>query len=115
MNNVLNLIGPTATPSEHKLLTTEAGNMEVANMQRAFRQDIERKHAHLQYDLEGLTKLQQEETEAFKVLQRRRLKLYIDIYTNKMNTEIDNYQQQGKKIEAHQQTKRLDKILQMKP
>ena len=111
----LNLLGPTASPSEHKLLTAEAGNMEVANMQEALKQHIEQKHAHLQYDLESLTKLQQEETEAFKVLQNRGLTLDIDVFTREMNTVIDNYQQQGKTTEAHQQTMRRDKILQLHP
>lgn len=111
----LNLLGPTASPSEHKLLTAEAGNMEVANMQEALKQHIEQKHAHLQYDLESLTKLQQEETEAFKVLQNRGLTFDIDVFTREMNTVIDNYQQQGKTTEAHQQTMRRDKILQLHP
>src|SRR5699024_9845886 len=111
----ISLLGPAASPSEHKVLTTEAGNMEVASMQERLRQDIEQKHKHLQYDLESLTKLQQEETEAFKVLQNRGLTLDIDVFTREMNTVIDSYQQQGKTTEAHQQTMRRDKILQLHP
>lgn len=111
----ISLLGPAASPSEHKVLTTEAGNMEVASMQERLRQHIEQKHKHLQYDLESLTKLQQEETEAFKVLQNRGLTLDIDVFTREMNTVIDNYQQQGKTTEAHQQTMRRDKILQLHP
>lgn len=115
MYNVLNLIGPTASQSEHKVLTTEAGNMEVARMQERLRHHIEQKHKHLQYDLESLTKLQQEEAEAFKVLKKRGLTLDIDVFVREMNTVIDSYLQQGKTTEAHQQSMRRDKIQQLHP
>ena len=113
--NYLNLLGPTASLSEQKLLTAEAGNMEVANIQEALKQHIEQKHAHLQYDLESLTKLQQEEAEAFKVLKKRGLTLDIDVFVREMNTVIDSYLQQGKTTEAHQQSMRRDKIQQLHP
>lgn len=113
--NHQSMIGPTATPTEHKLLTTEAGNIEVEKIQHDLKRNIERRFSHQQHDITNLTKLQQDETEAFEVLNKRGLRLDIDEFTYEMNDVIRHYQQQGKTKEAHQQTLRRDKILQMHP
>lgn len=113
--NYINLLGPTATISEHKLLTAKPGNMEIEKMQGAFKERIKKKHAHLEYDLESLTKLQQDETKAFEVLHQRGVKLNVDVFVDEMNLVIENYQLAGKQNKAHQQKMRRDKIQQMHP
>lgn len=113
--NYINLLGPTATLSEHKTLTAEPGNMEVEKMQEVFKTHIKKKHAHLEYDLESLTKLQQGEEKAFEVLQQRGVKLNMDVFVREMNLVIEGYQQAGKEKEAYQQTMRRDKIQQSHP
>lgn len=113
--NYVNLLGPTATPSEHKLLTAEAGNMEITNMKESFVSQLKKKHEHCDYDLESLTKLQEGEVEAFETLKNRGLTLDMDVFVHEMNLIIEGHKQAGKDKEVHQQTMRRDKIQQLHP
>lgn len=108
-------IGPTATLSEHKLLTAKPGNMETEKMLEVFKERIKKKYAHLGYDFEGLTKLQKKEEKAFEVMQQRGIKLNIDVFAREMNIVIEGYQRTGNDTEVERQTKRRDTVFKLHP
>lgn len=106
MDNILSLLGPTATESEHKLLTTEAGNMEVAQMKEKLKRVIEQKYGQKDYDTKRLLTLQEYEETAFAIMQERGLKLDLNTFNQRMDKVIHEYQQNGQNEEAMEQQKR---------
>lgn len=110
MNQFLNLLGPTATESEHKLLAVESGNMEVAQMKEKLEKVVEQKYGQKDYDTKRLLALQEYEATAFEILQERGVKLDIDVFNRHMEEVINHYQQNGQNEEAKQQQQRMKAI-----
>lgn len=110
MNKFLNLLGPTATESEHKLLSVESGNMEVTRMKENLEKFIEQRYTQKDYDTKRLSALQEFEATAFNILQERGVKLDIDIFNRRMEEVIDQHQQNGQTEEAMQQQQRMKAI-----
>lgn len=113
--NSIVLIGPTATESEHKLLTQEAGNMEVARMKEALEATIDQHYSKKEYDTSHLTSLQNYEADAFPMLQQRGVKLDIEIFNHKMDQVIEAYRKAEDSDEVGRQERRKLAVNQKHP